>query len=279
MIATLKEAGVHPIIANHPLVQLLEKLRNQWANVDIFYESGRDDVALKLVTLSLCHTYLFGRFTLPSYAAHIFFTLRELPPTDDELGKILLSNSSVFSGELFTSNVSGKSGDHHAHYFDMIEAYERAGGDKDVINRFRQADVKGNFAQAILNSSIWSKTMISYAHFLQNATKDKITAFLIAVASEETIQEGYKTILKHLNAHERYSKYKSFLEKHIELDTQAHGPATIQWINWYIDNVKPTKAEVDKAMRKTVQFLKKRIATYAIPRTFAWSHFNFILMR
>lgn len=266
MIATLKEAGIHPIIANHPLAQLLEKLRTQWANVDIFYECGFDDVARKLVTLSLCHTYLFGRFTLPSYASHIFSTLCELPPTDDKLGKILLLNSSVFSGELFTSNVSKRPGDAHAHYFDMIEAYEHAGGKKDVLKKFRQADVKGNFAHAIANSSLWNKAMISYANFLQNVTKDRLTAFLIAVASEETIQEGYKTTLKHLNTHERYDKYESFLEQHIKLDTLTHGPATIQWINWYLEHVKSTKAEIDKAMRNTVQFVKKRITTYAIAK-------------
>jgi len=96
--------------------------------------------------------------------------------------------------------------------------------------------------------------MRDYALKLKELTKDPLTTFTIAVASEDTIQQGYKTILKYLNPDNKFGEFRNFMKRHIELDTSEHGPATIRWLNYCIRRCKPVAS--------AIEFVNGRIATY-----------------
>jgi hypothetical protein len=261
-LKALKELGVVDELTSRPKVSDLEKKLADWANADIFFASKDATVAKTLAEITLCHTYLFGRFTLPSYAGHVFTTLRDLPPLDEEGGRILRSNAGVFRGELLTNNIYGRPGECHSHYVDMKEAAVRAGVDPQVINDFEEKERKYGFDAAIRKSSLWSKDMVDYALKLKELTKDPFTTFTIAVASEDTIQQGYTTILKYLNADGKFDEFRHFMKRHIELDRSEHGPATIRWLNYFVRKCKPDASAIDKAIDQTVDFVDRRIATY-----------------
>ena len=189
-------------------------------------------------------------------------TLRDIPPLDEEGGRIVRSNAGVFGGELFTNNIYGRPGECHSHYVDMKEAAVWVGADLQVIDDFEEKERKYGFDTAISQSPLWSKKMVDYALRLKELTKNPLTTFTIAVASEDTIQQGYKTILSHLNADGKFEEFRHFMKRHIELDQSEHGPATIRWLNYYIRKCKPDSSAIDKAIDQTVDFVDRRIVTY-----------------
>lgn len=262
----IKSLGVAESLANHDAVEELEQLMYDWSQADIFYRSGDQRIAEKLVQITLCHTYLFGRYTLPSYGGHIFMALRDIPPADDLVGKVLKSNAAVFEGELFTNNIFGRQRECHSHYLDMLEAYEQAGCDRLLVDTFTQRERQVGIDEAMEESLLWDEKMMDYANHLREVTKDPLTTYLIILASEDTIAEGYKTTMQHLNQNPKFGKYRTFMRRHILLDQEndGHGKASLDWLNFYLETFKPSAEEVNRAVQNTKEFIKKRLETYAV---------------
>ncbi len=251
-----------PSIGEHPFVAENKRLMQQWATMSIFDACADETVAKKLVLLSLWHTYLFGRFTVPSYLGHQFLALRQMPPISNDHGRVLLNSLRLAEGELATNNIFRRDGEVHAHYFDMREAcYEALSIHADVAEF--EAAAKTDLARAI-TSKVWSHEMQRYAEVLERVTRDPLSTFLIVHVSEDIIQRGYQCILKNLPTMARFEKYRLFLLRHIDLDTTEHGPATLQWLLWYIESQNPSRDAIDFAMRNLREFLAARIATYQI---------------
>lgn len=262
----LKSLGVNDRLTSHSAIEGLERFMHEWSQAEIFYSCADPKIAEKLVKITLCHTYLFGRYTLPSYAGHMFMSLRDLPPTDDLVGRVLKANAAVFEGELFTNNIFGRQRECHSHYLDMLEAYQEAGADKTIVDSFAQRERQVGMDQAMEESSLWNDKMTDYANHLREVTKDPLTTHLIILASEDTIAEGYKTTLQNLNANPKFVKYKTFMRRHILLDQEndGHGKATVDWINFYLETFKPSTEELNRAIQNTQEFIRKRVETYAI---------------
>ncbi len=261
-IIDLSSVGVHSALLNHSRLEELESTMTEWVNSPIFYECHDRKLAFKLLTISLAHTYIFGRFTLTSYAAQIYLSLRQLNPLDDQLGEILKINSSVFQGELFTNNVYNKPGDCHAHYYDMKMAYEKVAGDINAIKLFEHNAIEYGVNHAFSSSSLWNENMTVYANYVEEITNHALPVFLVVLISEKAIWEGYNIILDQLNEHESFDLFRVFMRRHIELDNDEHGPSTVLWFNYYLDKLKPSQRELDRAMDVAIQFIKLRIKTY-----------------
>ncbi len=262
MKSKLRKIGINKKLLSFREISKLEHLMNKWAKAEIFYKSKDVEIAERLLEITLCHTYLFGKFTLPSYASHIFYNLRDLPPADDKLGEILKTNSNVFQGELFTNNIFG-SDKAHSHYLDIVEAYRKV-RKVSSLDKFTRMEERLGFDFAINNSVLWNKSMINYTRYLEEITKDPLTTYLIALVSEDTISEGYKTTLENLNSAKKFCKYRIFMKKHIELDqnSEGHGSACVKWVNYYFRKFKPSKSYVKKAINNACEFIEKRLKTY-----------------
>ncbi len=106
--------------------------------------------------------------------------------------------------------------------------------------------------------------MVAYARTLKEATRDPLTSFLIATVSEDSIPEGYKTILKHLSKDPSFAYFRTFMQRHIQLDQKkgGHGSVTVDWLNNYVRNNNPSTRSIELAVEKTNDFITRRIETY-----------------
>jgi hypothetical protein len=259
-IPTLHELGIEStLITNHQRISCVEELRNQWATMPIFSACKDPSDADRLIKISLGHTYLFGRITMPSYIGHLCFALRSIPPVKANLAQVVNSNIAMFTGEVCSNNIFG--GVAHAHYHDMLQAYTRATLEVEKVQCLDTPTFK-SAKQALEDTGVWTDAMLEYADHLETSTLDPLSTFLIAVISEETISESYKTILKNLNDNSKYDHFRTFMQRHIELDTAEHGPAAVRWLNTYLQRA--SSEEVNVAMSNTELFIQKRIDTYRI---------------
>lgn len=239
------------------------KLLDQWATRPIFTACHQEKVASSLIVMSLWHTYLFGRYTLPSWIGHLFLALRDLPPADEILSPVLVSALRLGEGELATTNVFQQVGDApHAHYWDMRQAVIVAGVSYHAISSFERNERRQGIHRAMETSSLWSAAMRDYACLLEEVTRDPLTTFVIGLVSEDTIQRGYQEILRHLPSSETFLDYRTFLERHIVLDQVEHGPSTIAWVNHFLKRC--TEQQIEMAMNNTIRFTEARIATYEL---------------
>ncbi len=254
----------HKQIMSHPLANAIDNLIHDWINAPLFYKSGDTKLATKLVEISLSHTYLFSRYTLPSYAGHVFYSLRKLPPADDHLGEILKTNSNVFHGELFTNNVFHHPDACHAHYYDMKKALLDLEDKTDLVAQFEQCMQSEDYDHLINNNIFMNDALLEYALFIQAITESPLTSFLITLISEKTIPESYKTILHHITDAPCFGSFKYFITRHINLDNDEHGPATCNWMNFYLDNNTIKESELDHAMECALKFIQLRLKTYEV---------------
>ncbi len=264
MVRTLEELGINATIASSVGIEHLEKLRQDWAHAPIFYDANDVEVAKRLVDITLCHTYLFGAVTVPKYGEHLFGSIST--PRNDAEGKVLADSLRFITEEICTNNVFEEDGETHAHYFDLRRAYGQAHGNFDAADQFVSAVARVGFDQAVQESELWDNQMIAYARTLKEETKDPLTTFLIAAVSEDSIPEGYKTILRNLSGDGRFDAFRTFMRRHILLDQQkdGHGAVTIGWMNHYVMNQTPTGDQIDAAVEMTSDFIGKRLDTYKL---------------
>ncbi|MBT4445936.1 DUF3050 domain-containing protein [archaeon] len=261
-IRTLEELGMNKVITSSSGIRKLEKLRLDWSKAPIFYDTNDVEVAKRIVDITLCHTYLFGSITVPSYGRHIFGSITT--PQNDIEGRVLASSLRFITEEICTDNVFEEEGETHAHYFDLRKAYSQVHGNFDAPDQFMNAVAKIGFDQAVQQSELWDDQMIAYAKTLKEVTKDPLATFLITAVSEDSIPEGYKTILRNLNSDNRFDYFRTFMKRHIILDQQrdGHGSVTVDWINHYVGSHTLTEANISAAVEMTVDFIDKRLETY-----------------
>ncbi len=248
-------------LARHHKTKMLQKLLDRWAVMPIFSACANPIVASQLIALSLWHTYLFGRFTLPRYIGHSFLALSALPPAEGQVARAIRGLLSVAEGELATNNIVGGS-IYHAHYHDMRAVSVQAGGSVADIEAFERDERGVGLFKAMLSSALWSSEMCRYARLLERVTRQPLVSWLIALVSEETIPRGYQVILDHLPPVEEFRAYRTFLARHIELDQGEHGPSTIEWVELCLAQGEYNSQEIDDAINLTIRFVEARISTY-----------------
>ncbi len=245
------------------ITRRLRVAMDRWANLPVFTNCTDEAVAEKLVVVTLWHTFVFGRFVLPSFIGHSFLSLRNLLPADDTIGKALRGVMSVGIGELATNNVFERAGETHSHYWDMREAYEQSIGRGNVLNLFESmASRNGVHSAAKHFPDYWSPNMRHYARLAERVTEKPLPTFILAAASEEVIRRGYEVILAHLPQTEQFGLFRLFLERHVELDSGDHGPATAEWFRTYVGYCPPSDAEIENAVDEVTELIEARIASY-----------------
>ncbi len=194
---------------------------------------GDPERALRFVRAQLRGSYLFARFAVPSYASAVFSALTHFHPVDDALGPLVSSLVDVVRGELFNNNVFGRPGACHAHFHDMLEAYEAAGGDMAPVEDFLSMSEIHDFGYAIMRSELWSPGSRGYANELQACCRDPLALFILMPANELLAPAVYQRALASLSREPRFAKFRQFLERHVDLDGDDHGPTVMDLLDLY----------------------------------------------
>lgn len=215
---------------------------------------GDTATALRFIRANLKASYLFARFAVPSYAAAVFSSLMEFPPADDALGAMLLEMTEAVRGELFNNNIFERPGECHAHYHDMLEAYAEAGGDTAAVAEFVKLDASLGFDRAIERSALWSPKSVQYARSLRHCCHDPLAMFILMPANEDMTPLVYGRALASLSPDERFSKFRRFLERHVALDEDDHGPTVLRWLEAYVQKARVSPKRIKEATEKALAF-------------------------
>lgn len=210
------------------------------------------DQAAHFLRANLRASYLFARFAVPSYLSAVFASLTEFPPVDDGVGPMLASIADAARGELFNNNIFDRPGECHAHYHDMLEAYEAGGGDAGAWRAFTELERAHGFPQAVERSAFWSPKARQYARDMRYCCEDPLALFILMPANEELTPLLYAKALASLPAGGRFSKLRQFLERHVALDEDDHGPAALGWLDLYVEKARPSPARIREAINNVL---------------------------
>lgn len=242
---------------------LLEDTIAGWLELPLF-RNGTNLAAERLLEISLAHTYLFGRVTMPRYGSHFLTDISKLPPADDTLGKIIQENLAMISGEIATNNINNHPDDSHAHYHDLAQAYAygiEAPKGTGILYRF---DLTCRLNRIKLNTTSRTRALgdtplAHYTYALLDATTDPLSTYLLVSVSEQVIRQVYEIILQHLNPEPRFSSFRNFMQKHIDLDRAEHGPASLHWLDYYLTHFPLDSTTIEDALLSTERVIRARI--------------------
>lgn len=213
------------------------------------------EMALRFIRSTLRGSYLFARFAVPSYAAAVFAVLKDFPPVDDGMGRMLERLMEAVKGELFNNNIFEREGECHSHFHDALEAYAAAGGDAPEVASFERRAHELGFDQAMEGSAFWSSGSIRYAQALKSCCADPLALFILMPANEELAPRVYARALATLSEEARFSKFRRFFARHVALDEDDHGPAALDWLELYLKQAGHSRARIRLATGKVLAYI------------------------
>lgn len=207
----------------------------------------------RFMRASLRGSYLFGREVVPSYAAHVFASLRTQTPPGEEIGHVIRGITGMCIGELCTNNVYRRPGECHSHFHDMLEAYKEAGCNVDEFQTFLTAAAgRGTLSGIQENSELWSTGSKKYAEKLLAVCADPLASFILMPCNEILTTIIYPVAIAHMTNESRFDKFRHFLEVHVELDGDDHGCVALEWLALYKEKAKVSQEELATATKKVL---------------------------
>lgn len=224
-------------------VGALDTLVEDTEQAPILARMDEPEIALGIIRAGLWASYLFNQQIIPLYTAHVFQSLTQLPPVDDELGPLLAGVMGAVRGELFTNNIYGNAKACHSHYQDIVDAYLAAGGSLESVDKI------------VAETKTAPGKKGQYITHLLNLLEDPLATFILIPAIEKSTPSFFETVAKHLNKAKRFDKYRLFVEKHVEFDRGEHSSVTMDWLEYIIRKMQPSPEKVTKAVSQVLTVL------------------------